>query len=347
MAEAEKDDILSENGKPVRGNQGTITLRSKPVGEDTVIHIRAVKLFDPADRRPPLTAILSTSLPLYVRADPARIVTAPAIVGYKANTGIRIEASQASAAYRVWTRRIADEEYRHGAAAGSSTLAGKVVAIPVNGSPDAMVLVPAAPAGSSAPAGFAAEGTGIPGNGGQLQLPLIPPEEDLFIVVEVLKQHDVSDGPPASSSIWLAAVSPMLVKPDDKRQLRLQAEFGNGTTIGTLRVLDGQPGVFYTLKSASTKAVVGPPAYFHKLDATNPVFNKGIGQLKLGVDLVVTVNPSAPARKTLAETPPEPPLLPTDPLAEGTVIAFRAVKAQTGVAVDLAKTVTVTAPAAG
>ena len=38
---------------------------------------------------------------------------------------------------------------------------------------------------------------------------------------------------------------------------------------------------------------------------------------------------------------------PTDPLAEGTVIAFRAVKAQTGVAVNLAKTVTVTAPAAG
>jgi hypothetical protein len=346
LEEAAKDIILSEADREVRGTHATITLRSKPAVEDTVVRIRATKRFDPSDNRPTQTTILTVALRLSVRADPARTATASSIVDYKADTGIRIAASQASVTYQLWTRRISDIEYRHGAAPGAGS-GGKVVAIPVTGAPDALVLVPGVPAGDAALDGFAAASGEISGTGGELRLPLTPPEEDLFVAVQARKRHTVQDGTPPVSTVWLTALSPMLVRPDPRRQLRLQADIVNGMTTGTLRVLGGQPGVFYTPKLASTGAVIGPPAYFHKLDAADPRFNKGIGQLKLSVDFVVAANPATPGTKPLSETPPESPSLPINPLAEGTAISFRAVKAQTGVAADMAKTVTVTGKAAG
>jgi hypothetical protein len=82
------------------------------------------------------------------------------------------------------------------------------------------------------------------------------------------------------------------------------------------------------------------PVYFHKKNETNPTVNKGLDQLRIGVDFVVASTLPAdqvPAAASLAEVPPAAPILETGALPVGTVCSVRAVKAHTGVEVELAQ----------
>ena len=68
--------------------------------------------------------------------------------------------------------------------------------------------------------------------------------------------------------------------------------------------------------------------------------NKGIDQLRIGIDFVVAptlLADQVQAAASLAEVPPAAPILETGALPVGTVCSVRAVKAQTGVEVELAQ----------
>jgi len=117
----------------------------------------------------------------------------------------------------------------------------------------------------------------------------------------------------------------------------LKAQQKNGVIQGPIQILGGQPGVFYHFSTAEG-AVLGPPVYFHQTDDADPSQNKGVGQLALEVDFVVTP-PLPPARlqpsPDPAKTRPEPPILDigTSSLQTSTQLSIRAVKAQTGLEV--------------
>jgi hypothetical protein len=84
--------------------------------------------------------------------------------------------------------------------------------------------------------------------------------------------------------------------------------------------------------------------YFHKRDDDDPSMNKGIDQLAVEIDFVMTRTWSPEkiaASSGLAQTPPELPILEASGLDSGAVLHVRAMKAQTGVSVELTQTITV------
>lgn len=335
VAAAANDAILSANDASVRGTGAAIVLRSKPMAEDTVIRIRATKIFDAAEARPPQTDILTVRLPLFVRADPGLAVTtatAP-IVDFRADAGIRIAASQASARYQAFSRRIADADFRQGTPVGAAGM----LRIPVAGEDDAIIAAPVRPADGSDLPGFAPLGDEQAGTGGELAVTLPAAAEDTFVIVRASKRHALADGSTVTSAEWLAGTAAILVRPDPAPAVRLVVVIDGGRTTGSLGIDGGQPGVFYLPRSVPAGPPFALPAYVHRRDADDARFNKGLGQLKLNVDFVLATDPPADtAVLPPAEAPPAMPVLAGPPLAVGTRIALTAIKAQSRVGADLA-----------
>ena len=96
------DVVLSGD---TRGDLGNIVLVSQPLHEDTDIRIRAVKTFEASERRPRETVLLTTVLPMKVRANPdIGVGVTDAVVAYGDEAVLRLRRSQQSAAYHVYTR---------------------------------------------------------------------------------------------------------------------------------------------------------------------------------------------------------------------------------------------------
>jgi hypothetical protein len=125
------------------------------------------------------------------------------------------------------------------------------------------------------------------------------------------------------------------VRPDAQIDLGLRVTMAPAQTTGSIALAGGQPGVFYALQPDGA-AAVPLPGYFHQRDDTNAAFNKGIGQLALGIDFAIAA-PSATPVADPATAPPAAPLLDTPPLATGTRIAVQATRAQTGLQATLAR----------
>jgi hypothetical protein len=88
-------------------------------------------------------------------------------------------------------------------------------------------------------------------------------------------------------------------------------------------------------------------AYVHRRDDDDPRHNKGLGQLWLGIDLVVAPDPLNPREPgPPEELPPVPPRLDTPLLAFGTALAPQAVRARTGVGAPLGGNAAIEAPPA-
>jgi len=109
----DKLDIYSVAG--VRGNLDNIILSTQPVYEDTNIRVRAVKTFDPSEKRDTQTDLLDAVLPLKVRPNPAlQVSVAPAtIIDFKQPVAIKIADTQASAKYQLYIRTIPDRDFIH------------------------------------------------------------------------------------------------------------------------------------------------------------------------------------------------------------------------------------------
>ena len=325
--------------EPVRGTRGDILLHSRAIHEDTDIRIRATKTFDSEEGRPDQTDLLKVVLPLKVRANPTNKVTVgPAnIIDYRQSAVVKIVDSQAGATYRIHRRVIPDRDVIHHEVPDAD-----VIKISVPDEPDVQIRKPALPLVWQELAGYLPVGDFKPGNGGELQLQLDGLTDDSLIIVQALKEHQVSvDGQntlKTSSSVPLQQPAVFLVRPDSAPELRLTVPVQGDKTSGTIQVSDGQPGVFYFFRRTQQGKDLKLPAYFHKRDNLDESQNKGLNQLKLKIDFVVAANPpggSVGDTDDPAKIAPQPPILQTGPLKTDSSLFIRAVKAQTRVKTPL------------
>lgn len=338
----------------VRGDGGTVTLTSaQPASEDILVRVRATKRFDPAEEREDKSSLLvdadgnALELPLMVRPNPALPVTVEPsnVIGFDAEATIGIGESQASCSYRAYMRALADSDFLFDDVAmkrAGDDVAEARPAVDLGAAGVVRVIMPTLSVGVP-PAGFATIGDAVAGNGDALRIPLGRLVEDSLVLVEASKPH---------SRAWLAEAGTALIEPDPDRRLQLRIAVAGTSTRGDIEVAGGQPGVFYYLRRGATGSERSLPAYFHQRDERDPALNKGLGGdgevvgheaartgLRVEVDLAVA---RSVARDESVDEPVErareQPGLPVVEFGRVPLdvdIRIRAVRARTGVAVEL------------
>lgn len=318
----------------VRGDLRNIVLRSKALFEDTDIRIRATKTFDRSENRPSQTALLDVVLPLKVRANSAVQVTVESpIVDFNQQATIAIANTQRSVRYQVYLRKILDRDFVR-----TPTAAAEVVKVSVAGKPEVQVRKPQRGDIWATPTGYSAVGESQPGSGGALRFPVRDLTDDSIVIVQARKEHQATLVVP--SAVQLEQATVILVRPNPAPALKLQAL----PPVGTMQASGGQPGVFYSFRLDPNGQDIAAPVYFHKRDDDDQGINKGIAQLAIEIDFVIARDWSPEKTTTssgLVQTPPELPVFEANSLDSGTVLHVRAVKAQTGVSVELTQTVRV------
>jgi hypothetical protein len=330
---ANDEAVLDDKGVEVSdiGTLHAVTLQTGPLREDSIIQVRATKEFLTVPKRAPVTSTLAAKLYVKVMANPAlKVAVDPSpIIDYGQGAKIKIVNTQASAQYRAYVRPIPDADFVHGPAAGA-----EIVSVAVPGKPDAQIRKPAQAGRWSLPEGYEPEGGApVPGNGGDLTLPIKALKDDSLVIVQVLKEHRVEADDPRSptlpSAIGLDQAAVVLVRPDPARALELRVPMGEKQTGAVMQVSGGQPGVYYYFQAAAADKELRPGAYFHKRDKDDAQ-NKGVGELAIEVDLAIAADPDASAADPAAARP-RLPLLAIEPLPAGTRLSVRAEKAQSAV----------------
>lgn len=333
--DADHDRVLSP---AVVGTSGTIVLSFGPVTEDIDLRVRGSKDLGEVQAQDLRMAVLHLVLPLRVRANPAAAAAlAPAIVAHGGSARIELAGTQASASYRVWQRRLRDSEVVFAAQP----------AVPIIQVADGARIIrverPARPVPWQDVPGFAPAGAATPGTGGQLALALDGRVEDALLLVQAIKQH--RNGPLGSnadtiqSAVQLEQAFALLVRPNHGQALRVLATVAEGSDEGPVHVVGGQAGVYYQLSLPGADDTIDRPVYFHQRDDSDTSQNKGVGLLRIEVDLALARDPEGAAGDRSRTAPPPPALVAE--LAPGTTLAVRARKAMTGLEADLDHTVTV------
>jgi hypothetical protein len=322
-----KDDSLPALSGEITGEGSghAITIQSQSMAEDTDIRIRAAKTIHVLGNGDEQVNWLDTVLALRVRASTDLAVTAtPApILAFGASPTLRVQATQTSAHYQAFQHTMRDADFVFGT--GHEGL----LTIPVTGYPDVQGSPPAWQAiWTQVPEGYAASGSATQGNGGQLDVTLAPLHEDSLIVLQAEKQHQEGNQT-IPSAVQLRQTVMLLVEPDPEPALTLRIHSVERTA-HSLQVANGQTGVFYHFRLAAEGEEISQPAYFHQWANGAPPENKGINQLRIEGDFVITAtqNPQTPVVDLLGELP------------DNATLHIRARKARTNVASDLKHTVT-------
>lgn len=320
-------DIVLTEGADVRGTGGPITLRSRPLVEDSILRVRLVKNF-PGTRKN-VVSLLTVPLAIQVRADRDRpVAVAPPVVDYKGAPTLTIAGAQRGVRYALHLARIADADFDRAdppspralsVATGGGTVHVRPPSLP-------MLLAPLS--------GYTATGQPKEGTGADLALPLPSLTADSLAVVSATKQHGSGDAGFASA-VYLASAAAALVRPSASPKLRLEASIFAGKLM-QLRAFEGEPGVFYTISAAGK--VMGE-LYMHQLDVADQNLNKGIGLLAVGIDLVIATEPTTTA-------PPPVPRLDVAQRALPVTLDLVARRAMTGLTQPLAAKAVVVAPPA-
>lgn len=320
-------------GEVVIGDLHSIVLTTGPMHENAVFQVRATKTFLASEKRSAETSLLDARLYLHVMADPALTVSVEPtpIVDYRQDIIIRITNTEKDVKYRAYTRAIPDLDFIRGDAAGAD-----VVTIPVSGHPDVQIRTPVRQERWQTPEGYVPIGEGPSlGTGGDIEITVSEVVDDSLVIIQALKAHQVEPNAPRpiTSSIRLKQAAAILVRPDPARALRLSIPPVPIQTGDALQVSDGEPGVVYYFRPATTDDEYPLPVYFHKRDAQDTTQNKGLGQLGVEVDFVVVDDAVAASRvlSSPSTTFPPLPVLEITPVAIGSEFFVRALKAQTAV----------------
>jgi hypothetical protein len=318
----------------VRGDSKTIILESLTiVSEDINIQIRATKTFDKSEKKASQTNLLSTVLPLKVKANPAVTISQLApIIDYVGTATLKIQNSQSSVTYQVMTRAIADNEFIRTA----TTAPVLTIAVPnqeniVLTQPSAMDFVISTDSAQQ-------------GNGADLLLNCTGLKEDSFIALQAEKTHLANDGKTTVTSVVaISQIVAILVKPDTNPALSFTANVVESILQRPIQVSGGQAGVLYEFSTLPDKQVQGLPVYFHKRDPLDNLQNKGLEQLQIGVDFAISPNllgDRVTENPNLSTLQPELPELSQNvSLNNNAELSIRAIKAQTGVEVVFTRTV--------
>jgi hypothetical protein len=184
-------------------------------------------------------------------------------------------------------------------------------------------------------------GDAVPGTGATLDLAIGDVgKDDAFLIVQATKQHQVGRLGAGSevlpSAVQLDAALALLVGPNPDPGLRLSVTMAAGATTGPLLVTGGQPGVFYTFRLDGQTAPTGRPAYMQQRDDRSPGINKGLEQVRVEVDAVVTRDPPTPSTNP-GLTAPLAPLIDTAKLPAGSVLRVEARKAMSSLIAQVAR----------
>jgi hypothetical protein len=330
-ASAMSADVPLSAPAGVAGTGGPIRIASVPLFDDTVVHVRASKVFGGSKPRPTQATLLQATLPIFVRPDAGlAVAAAPVIVDHGGQAAVEVAASQPGVAYTLHGRAIADAEFSRRDPPDPAT-----VSVPTPDGDVRVVTPPPTPVWA-APPGYGPLADPVVGTGAALSLPVPPRLADTAIVVEARKSHAAgTDAFTSAERLHQPAV--VLVRPDPSPPLRLAARVIKGK-LAELSATGGEAGVFY--------AIAGPKRlgelYLHQNSPDDAALNKGIGALAVTVDLVVAAE--SPAQATSAAPPPVP-RLELKPLALPAELAVTARRAMTGLTTALGK-VAVTAPPA-
>jgi hypothetical protein len=261
----------------------------------------------------------------------------PAIVAHGGSTVVELGETQQSASYRVWQRRIRDSEIVF---EQSPVFATIDVA---DGARTIRVQRPEQPAVWQDLPGFTARVDARDGNDGKLEIALERFDEDVVLLVQAIKQHRngllSSDAETIASAVQLDRALALLVRPNHAQALRVLATLAGDATQGSVQVCDGQAGVYYELRLADADTAIDRPAYFHQRDDVDAELNKGVGQLRIEVDLAIARDAEGQPDLRSRTAPPSPML--DAELAPGTVLHVLARKAMTGLEAELDHTVIV------
>lgn len=339
----------------VTGNLHNITLTSRFLTEedDIVVRVQAVKNFANEDlNREDEIELLAAQLPVKVRSNPALVVSTNLLIApYNGAVKLSVALSQKTAFYQIFTRLISDKDYIH-----IPPQADDAIRITVPQELDAVQIRP--PTLNTAwtmPNGYVPLPTERKGTGGSIEFTASNLTEDTIFLVQARKDHDVDilnsenkliETRIIPSYVQLAQSVVALIQPNPDQTLRFQVSLNSANAISNFLVSGGQRGIFYFFSQKSNKKVIALPSYFHKLDETDPSFNKGIGQLKTEVDFVVSRVQDFPIGQQvdLAQVLPLDPLLDTEAIAVPTELTIRAMKAQSRVAVAMLHNLIITKP---
>ncbi|PTL78101.1 hypothetical protein [Vitiosangium sp. GDMCC 1.1324] len=324
---------------------GNITLETNAIQEDTQIRIHVTKTFEPSENRPNLSEYLEVTLPLSVRANPVLAVSIDGspLVDPVGPVGISIEGSQQSVVYSAYVRTLGDADFDIDNLLG----ADDAITLHVPASldvpeHDVRVRRPPRPVPWQVQSGYAQQGDSKQGNGGKLTLMVGQLHEDSVVVIQARKSHPSKM--PLQSALQLAQAVVALSRPDPALGLGLTLSPVDGTR-GTLLVSGGQAGVFYTFRRTGEPTLLGLPAYFHRMDEVAPQQNRGLAQLRIGMDFVLTRDPPlVPPDTDLATLPPLEPLVEITPLPVDGTLHVMAIKARTGVAWQASRVIPATQP---
>jgi len=330
----------------VGGNGDIVSLVYQAAAEDVDLLVRVSRTTPTAEGTQ--VDFLNTVLSLRVRPDPAVPAEVVKPVRPFAELGLlqvggTMMKSQRGATYQLWKRQIRDGEFVTNpfhpppdAAEPSLPVAGDGRTILV-----ARPVPTADPLASLASLGF----TPAPvapqvGNGAILAFDLGHSGTDTTWVVLASKQHrlgplDDPDPHPrtGSSVVQLTQAGVQLVRPDPTVSLVL-VRWQQDASGGLWRMFGGEPGVFYAFSRAAT--ALGRETYVHQSDERDPSLAKGVGQLRLEVDLAIA---AAPLPGPAPSGQDSPPALLDLALATADLAAplqVRARRAMTGLLADLA-----------
>jgi hypothetical protein len=363
------EEILSESD--VAGDFKTILLHTKPLFRNADIRIRVFRTVN-VDGQPVVEqTLLDVVLPVVVRpsVDSSVSVEGAHILDHKQTATILIQNTQLDVVYRLYARRLETPDFlRQGAPEATS------VEVTGEGQNVFTVQRPEHTSAWELLPGFDLKSEAVSGNGATLRMTATGTfDDDTLIQVRAEKTISRPGKDPIALNIPLRQVAVLLVRPNPAPLLRLQVLMAGNTTSGALRMIGGQPGVFYHLSSSAGGADLGRTGFFYERYGTNPDKNLGVGFLVMGRDLVVgrdpwtdLVNPelqgiesmatevdlaisgppadfdglSSAQRATLL---PELPIVDTGALPVGTTLHGRAVKARTALSAALTHTATITA----
>jgi hypothetical protein len=333
IAAADRDKPL-EQQQPLSplslGTGGPLVLRFSNATEDVDLLVRGTRRLDDQGLHR-ASGYLTTVLSLRVRANVDVSITLAQAVLEPAEQSLLLVGdartpSQSSVSYKTWSMPLTIDDLLFltdlPQAAGQQVntlppvLDGQLTLPPA----DRRLRTPVLPAPAD-PALTGWIGRGQPKKGtdgqqkaaneGQLHLSLGQAKADAYLAVIASKQHSLGPagstwaGTSAASQVLVKQLTTQLIRPDPSQRLALVADTAgiDATRVGSVPsrwlLHGGEPGCFYNFLDRGDGQPIALPVYVHRQTIDNPPAARGIGWLRLELDLALA-GASGPALETKA-----------------------------------------------
>jgi hypothetical protein len=334
IAAADRDKPLEQQQplSPIAlGSGGPLVLRFSTATEDVDLLVRGTRRLDDQGLHRAIS-YLTTVLSLRVRANADVSITLAQAVLEPAEQSLLLVGdartpSQSSVSYKTWSMPLTLDDLVFFAdlpqAAGQQVntlppvLDGQLSLPPA----DRRLRTPVLPAPAD-PALTGWIGRGQPKKGtdgqqkaaneGQLHLSLGQAKADAYLAVIASKQHSLGPagstwaGTSAASQVLVKQLTTQLIRPDPSQRLALVADTAgiDATRTGSVPsrwlLHGGEPGCLYSFLASGDGEPLAQPVYVHRQTTDSPPTARGIGWLRLELDLALA-GANGPTLETKAD----------------------------------------------